>query len=141
MNALAALAITYLLITVCSASILYFSFNGKIDASGKYFFLGELSIVPGSLAVALANIQPDYLGGPLLFIMNISVWVSHLSILFSIYALSSRIENNKFFLMILIGLIYSVIIEIYRTTNPPLQTTTLIAGIIDALFCFWTYYI
>ena len=141
MNALAALAITYLLITICSASILYFSFNGKIDASGKYFFLGELSILPGILAVAIVNINPAYIGAPALVTMNVSTWLSHISILFSIYALSSNAKNTRFIFMLLIGLLYALAIEIYRTTNPPLQITTLIASVIDATFCFWTYFI
>ena len=141
MNALAALAITYLLITICSASILYFSFNGKIDASGKYFFLGELSILPGILAVAIVNINPAYISAPALFTMNASTWLSHISILFGIYTLSTGVKNIKFLLMVLLGVIYVVLIEIYRTTNPPLQITTFIASAIDAIFCFWTYFI
>jgi signal transduction histidine kinase len=139
MSALAALSITYLLITICSAGILYFSFKGKIDASGKYFFLGELAILPGIFGVALSSINPEYLGPPLFFMINVSVWAAHVCVLFSILALSKDTDNRKFFLALGLGLIYATAIELYRSTNPPIQSTTLIASTADALFCFWAY--
>jgi signal transduction histidine kinase len=139
MSALAALSITYLLITICSAGILYFSFKGKIDASGKYFFLGELTILPGIFGVALSSINPEYLGPPLFFMINVSVWAAHICVLFSILALSKDTDNRKFLLALGLGLIYATAIELYRSTNPPIQSTTLIASTADALFCFWAY--
>lgn len=139
MSALAALSITYLLITICSASILYFSFKGKIDASGRYFFLSELFILPGILCVAISSINPEYIGTALFLTINISVWLAHVCVLFSIYALSREIDDRKFFLSIGIGIIYVVAIEIFRSTNPPIQATTLIASTADAIFCFWAY--
>lgn len=139
MSALAALSITYLLITICSASILYFSFKGKIDASGRYFFLGELLILPGIFGVALSSINSEYLGTPLFITINTSVWVSHICVLFSIYALSRDTDNRKFVLSIGGGIVYAVAIEIFRSSNPPIQITTLIASTADAIFCFWTY--
>lgn len=141
MSAIAALSITYLLITICSAGILYFSFKGKIDASGKYFFLGELTILPGIFGVALSSINPEYLVPPLFFTVNVSVWAAHVCVLFSIYALSQDTDNRKFLLALGLGLIYATAIELYRSTNPPIQSTTLIASTADALFCFWAYVI
>ena len=139
MNALAALGITYLLITICSASILYFSFNGKIDASGKYFFLGELSIIPGIIGVVLGNLNPIFIASPILFTINIFVWASHVCVLFSIYALSRNINNKKFILAITCGILYASLIETLRIGNAPVQTTTMLTSISDACFCFWTY--
>jgi len=139
MSALAALSITYLLITICSAGILYFSFKGKIDASGKYFFLGELTILPGIFGVALSSIQPEYLGPPLFFTINVSVWAAHVCVLFSIYALLRDTDHRKFLLSVGLGLIYATAIELYRSTHPPIQATTLIASTADAIFCFWAY--
>jgi signal transduction histidine kinase len=139
MSALAALSITYLLITICSAGILYFSFKGKIDDSGKYFFLGELTILPGIFGVALSSINPEYLGPPLFFTINLSVWVAHVCVLFSIYALSHDIDKRKFLLSVCLGLVYATVIEIYRSTNPPIQSLTLIASTADAILCFWAY--
>lgn len=139
MSALAALSITYLLITICSASILYFSFKGKIDASGRYFFLGELLILPGILGVTISSISPEYLGTPLFLTINTSVWLAHICVLFSIYALAHDIDNRKFLLSVGLGIVYAVSIEIYRSTNPPIQNTTLIASTADAIFSFWTY--
>ena len=139
MNALAALAITYLIITICSASILYFSFNGKIDASGKYFFLGELFILPGILIVAIGSINPELLNPTLFLITNASVWLAHVCVLFSIYALSSNTDKRKVFPVFALGLIYVTSIEFFRSTNPPIQVTTLIASAVEATFCFWTY--
>jgi signal transduction histidine kinase len=139
MSALAALSITYLLITICSAGILYFSFKGKIDDSGKYFFLGELTILPGIFGVALSSMNPEYLGAPLFFTINLSVWMAHVCVLFSIYALSRDIDKRKFLLSVFLGLIYAAAIEIYRSTTPPIQALTLIASTADAMFCFWAY--
>lgn len=141
MNALAALSITYLLITICSASILYFSFNGKIDASGKYFFLGELFILPGILTVAISSINPELLGPPLFLITNSSVWLAHVCVLFSMYALSGNTNKKKFYLAIALGGVYVAAIEFFRSVNPPIQITTLIASTVEAIFCFWTYVI
>lgn len=139
MNALAALALTYLVITICSASILYYSFNGKIDASGKYFFLGELTILPGIAGVALYNLNPDLQKPLLLFTVNTSTWLSHIYVLLSIYALSSNVQNKKFFLGIFSGVIYASAIEILRYVNSPFYVLTLAVSIADAIFCFWTY--
>lgn len=139
MNALAALAITYLIITICSASILYFSFNGKIDESGKYFFFAELTIIPGIIGIILNNLSPALIATPIIFATNTFVWISHVCVLFSLYSLSSNTSNKKFILAISSSIIYASTIEIFRAANASLQTTTLIASIADACFCFWTY--
>ena len=141
MNPLAALSIAYLLITVCSASILYFSFNGKIDASGKYFFLGELTIIPGIFGIALINLEPQFLRPELLFTLNASVWISNVCVLFSTYALSSTTNLRKFTLAILCSAIYASAIEVLRYQNASINTLTLFVSITDVLFCFWTYFI
>lgn len=139
MNALAALGITYLIITICSASILYFSFNGKIDASGKYFFLGELSIIPGIIGVILGNLNSAFIASPILFTINISTWSSHVCVLFSIYALSNSSSNKKFLWAIGSSIIYATAIEFVRQTNASVQATTLMASMADASFSIWTY--
>jgi signal transduction histidine kinase len=139
MNALAALGITYLFITICSASILYFSFNGKIDASGKYFFLGELSIIPGIIGVILGNLNSAFIASPVLFIINLSTWSSHVCVLFSIYALSNGSNNKKFIWAVGSALLYASMIEFVRQTNSSVQATTLLASIADASFSIWTY--
>ena len=139
MNAIAALGITYLLITICSASILYFSFKGKIDASGKYFFLSELIIIPAIIGIALININPIFLSPQILLVVNTSVWSSHVCVLFSIYGLSYAANNKKFILALCGGILYALTLELIRYRNASIQTTTLVASIVDALFCTWTY--
>ena len=139
MNSLAALSIAYLLITICSASILYFSFNGKIDASGKYFFLGELTIIPGIVGIALINLEPQLLRPELLFIVNASAWISHVCVLFSVYALSTTTNHKKFTLAIFGGAIYALVIEVLRNESASITTLTLVVSVVDAIFCFWTY--
>jgi signal transduction histidine kinase len=139
MNALAALGITYLIITICSASILYFSFNGKIDASGKYFFLAELTIIPGIVGVVLGNLNPIFANPPIFFAINIFVWASHVCVLFSVYELTHNINNKKFVVAILCSILYASIIEALRFGNAPIQITTMVASISDACFSFWTY--
>jgi len=141
MNALAALGITYLLITICSASILYYSFNGKIDSSGRYFFLGELTIIPGIIGVVLINLDPMFMSPPILFAINVCVWTAHVCVLFSISALSRKINSNKFILSILLAIVYASIIEAFRFGNARIQITTMLISISDAVFCFWTYLI
>ena len=139
MNSLAALSIAYLLITICSASILYFSFNGKIDASGKYFFLGELTIIPGIVGITLINLEPQFLRPELLFIVNASAWISHVCVLFSVYALSTTTNHKKFTLAIFGGAIYALAIEVLRNESASITTLTLVVSVVDAIFCFWTY--
>ena len=139
MNAIVALAITYLLITICSASILYFSFNGKIDASGKYFFLSELTIIPAIIGIALININPIFISPKILFIVNTSVWSSHVCVLFSIYGLYYGAHNKKLILALSGGIFYALGLEALRYANASIQTTTLIASSFDVLFCVWTY--
>lgn len=139
MNALAALAITYLIITICSASILYFSFNGKIDDSGKYFFLSELFILPGILMVAIGSINSELQNSTLFLITNISVWLAYLCVLFSIYALSGNTDKRKFYLATALGVIYATAIECFRSVNPSIQIITLIVSTVEAIFYFWTY--
>lgn len=139
MNAIAALGITYLIITICSASILYFSFNGKIDASGKYFFLAELTIIPGIFGVVLGNLNPIFANPPIFFAINIFVWASHVCVLFSVYELTHKINNKKFVIAIFCSILYGSLIEALRFGNAPVQITTMVASTSDALFSFWTY--
>jgi signal transduction histidine kinase len=110
-----------------------------MDASGKYFFLGELTILPAITAVILSNLDKLFATPAIFFILNTSVWISQVSILFGIYSLTQSKLAMKYMLAASSGLIYASFIEICRLENDSIQTLTLISSISDTIFAIWTY--
>ena len=139
MNSIATLAAIYWLMTLCSASILYLSFKKRLDISGRYFLLAELSVLPAMVSVILINLNKSYAIPVSFFTINIFSWVSQISVLFSIYALTSNTQDKKYVWAVSSGIIYAGLIEVCREENATLQTITLISSVSEVIFAFWTY--
>lgn len=109
----------YALITIGSASVLFFSFKEQVDTSGKYFLLGELSMLPVLIQVILVNLYPNLAQYPVFFLGNLFYIISEISILLSIYALTNIVRRNQYWVAIAIAIAYSIFIEFCRINIDP----------------------
>ena len=140
MNAFVPLLILYCLITAGSASILFFSFKGKVDVSGHYFLVSELTMFAAIALIILTNLNFNLITPIVLFFGNVLYGVAELAIFFSIYAIARK--NNVFFTFLMVALVvtYSIVMEILRlNVNPNLPF--LIVPLIISIFQFGTFYI
>lgn len=110
-----------------------------MDASGRYFFLGELFILPLLLSFILINLDRSYERPAVFFVINTFSWISQINVLFSFYALDHKTKTNKYILAVFSGLIYASLIEICRHVNPTLKPITLISSSFEAIFALWAY--
>lgn len=120
MNPTLAISLLYGLMALGSINILFFSFKGKIDYSGKFFLCAEILTVLTIAVLALLSIDPGYKRPWVFFIGNASYIASEISILFSIYALTHRVSIRKYLLALTGGLAYNALIEYCRTIEPTL---------------------
>ena len=140
MNAIVPLMTLYGLITIGSASILYFSFKGKVDSSGNYFLLAELAMLPVIALVILTNLIPNIATPFIHFLGNFFYGLSEVAIFFSIYVLTRK-NNSIFFIAAVIYIIsYCIFLEILRYSYDA-KLPLLIAPIFFAIFEFGTFYI
>lgn len=139
MNLFVLLSIVYGLMTLGSASILYFSFRGKVDTSGKYFLLSESLMILVITQVIVTNLYPEQITPGIFFIGNFIHIASELAIFFSIYTLTKNISYNKYIAGILFAAIYSGVIELCRTFDPKLPI--LLVAISSAIMGIATYVI
>lgn len=137
MNAIILLSIAYSLMTLGSASILYFSFRGKVDTSGKYFLLSESLMILVLIQVITTNIYPDHINTAILFAGNLIHFASDAALFFSICALTRKITPAKYWTIIFFAAIYSVIIELTRLLDPKLPI--LLFGLWSACIALATY--
>ena len=84
----------YALITAGSGGVLYFSFKGRIDRSGRYFLLAEAAMLLALLAIIMSNAGVVYQTPMVLFISNFFMLTSEVSIAFSLYSLTHSIKMN-----------------------------------------------
>lgn len=141
MNAFTILVIIYGLITIGSASILYFSFRERVDASGKYFLVAELMVIPLLIQVLATNLDPT-LGQhwQILFAGNAFYIGSEIAVFFSIYTLTRTIPPIKFGMSLLMGLSYCALIEYCRFyINPMLPI--LLSGLSSFILAIATFQI
>jgi len=118
MNPTLTISLLYGLLTLGTASILYFSFKGKIDYSGRFFLLAELLMLPTVGYLTLISLQPSYKVPWVSFLGNLCYTSSEISILFSIYALTHNVSIRKY-LMAIVGVgIYCALMEYARTQDP-----------------------
>lgn len=104
----------YTLVTLGSASILYFSFKGRVDTSGKYFLIGELTMLPVLFQIITVNLNPQFSNHLILFLGNFFYISSEIAILFSIYTLTRDTRFNQFGVAIAIGAIFCFLVELCR---------------------------
>ena len=120
MNPLIPLSVLYFCMTVGSAGILYFSFKGQIDTSGKFFLLAEAVTIPMIVAFGLINAQPVYQKPAVFFFANALGLCAEVAILFSIHALTRKVQVRKFILLMLLSTGYCGLMEISRHIMKPL---------------------
>lgn len=140
MNPIVPLMTLYGLITLGSASILFFSFKGKVDASGNYFLVAELAMLPVIIQVISTNLIPGIASPLILFLGNFFYGLSEAAIFFGIYVLTRR--NNTIFLMatIIYIAIYCIFLEILRFYYDA-KLPLLVGPIFFSIFEFGTFYI
>ena len=138
MNPFILLIIVYGLLTLASASILYFSFRGKVDTSGKYFLLSEALIILVLIQVIATNLYPDLVSTGTLFLGNFLYIAADSALLFSIYTLTRIVSITKYFIVIFLVLIYSGFIELTRLWDPNLPI--FLFSLCSAAIALATYY-
>ena len=138
MNSFVLLSILYGLMTLGSASILYFSFKGKVDASGKYFLISETLMMLAVVQVISINMDPGYINPATLFFGNFVHLASDAAVFFSIYSLSRKILASKYFAFLLFDGVYSALIEMCRFVDPKLPVV--FVGLGSAVIALATFF-
>lgn len=140
MNLIVPLLILYGLMTLGSAGVLYTSFRGKIDLSGRYFLFAELQTLVAIAFVFLVNSDEAYEQPFTLGAANFLVLSSEVAILCSIYCLTRSIQFKHYlFGSLLIGLICALTEFARIEVNP--KVPFLIFNFFSGLLCFGTYYL
>ena len=133
MNPIVTLASLFGLMTLLSASVLYFSFKGKIDDSGKYFLAAEILMLLTLIQVISTNLIPDARIPAVFFLGTLLLSASDISVLLSIYSLARRVKFKTYFFAIFAAAIYSSFIEYVRLnidSTLPALLTALPSGIL-----------
>lgn len=125
--------------TLGSASILYFSFSGKVDTSGKYFLLSESLMILVLVQVITTNLYPEQINAVILFAGNFIHMASEAAIFFSIYALTRKISTTKYFATLLFAAIFSGLLELCRIWDEKLPI--LIVSVWSVAIGLATYYV
>ena len=138
MNSLAILAVLYIFMLIGSATILYISFKGQVDISGRYFFIAEFMMIPALVLVTLTNVDPSFANPKIFFPSNILGMISEISIIFGIYCLSRDIQITKYCLAIGGAVLFCAAMEGARALlNPNLPL--LVSSLASAALAFFTY--
>ena len=138
MNSLAALALIYALMTAGSASILFFSFKGRIDFSGKFFLFAESLMPFAALGIILSNLSPSFETSAVFFTTNFLALLSEISIIFSIHSLSRDVKMTQYILAIFGIALYCGLIELSRELSGAKLPVALF-GLISAGIAFGAY--
>lgn len=119
MNNFVLVALIPMLLTAVSASTLYFSFKGRVDASGRYFLSAEFLWLMALLIVTTMNLQPNLVVTASFFTLSVVTLMSEVAILLSIRALTNRIFFREWIYWILFVLVYCGFIEYCRHAISP----------------------
>lgn len=138
MNSIGTLALLYFLMTLGSATVLFFSFKSSIDISGRYFLLAESLMLLTIGQVVITNFDPTYIGTVSLLLGNWFGVSSEIAIFFSIYSLSRSIKVQQYILVVILSGIYCSLIEYLRGVDASLPIA-LYAGLsfFLAVATFW----
>lgn len=133
MNPIVTLASLFGLMTLLSASVLYFSFRGKIDSSGKYFLAAEILMLLALSQVIITNLFPAARQPTIFFLGTLLITASDISVFFSIYSLTRTVKYRTYISIILVAAIYCILIEYARiqvNSNLPALLTAIPSGLI-----------
>lgn len=114
MNTILFVLIIPTLLTVVTATTLYFSFKGKVDASGRYFLLAEFLWLIVLIFTIAFNSQVFAANYMILFVYTTCTLISEVAILLSIQALTRRVLPRTFIFWLLFVMIYCGFIEYCR---------------------------
>jgi len=138
MNPFVYLSLLYGFITMGSASILYYSFRGKVDQSGNYFLLSELLFILLVMHVIAINVFPELESFlPLLYLGNFLHSIAEFAVFLSICSLQKKIEVRLFWGFLIFSAAYCFIIEMFRHSDPKLPV--LIISCLTGIIAFATY--
>ncbi|MBU3638747.1 sensor histidine kinase [Polynucleobacter sp. AP-RePozz3-80-G7] len=138
MNSIVTLASLFGLMTLLSASVLYFSFKGKMDGSGKYFLAAELLMLFALSQVITTNLAPAT-RQPIVFLLGtILITASDISVLFSIFSLTRTVKFRTYIFTVLMVVIYCMLIE-YARIKIDSNLPALLTAIPSALIALVTY--
>ena len=140
MNQIVPLIIIYGLMTLGSAGVLYSSFRGKIDLSGRYFLFAELQTLISLLLLFIVNSDEIYEQPFLLGVINFLALSTEVAIFCSVYCLTRSLRFKSYILAIFFMAVFSVLIEFSRIAISP-KVPLLIFNIISGFLCFGTYYL
>lgn len=119
MNTFVLVLVMPALLTIVSASSLYFSFKARLDVSGRYFLLAEFLWLMTLLIVIVMNIEPTFIATASFFALSVTTLLSEASILLSIKALTKKTDIREFLCWVLFVLIFSATIEYCRYAFNP----------------------
>lgn len=128
MNTFVLVLVTPTLLTIVSASTLYFSFKGRVDSSGRYFLLAEFLWLLALLIVITLNIWPHFVTTASFYTLSVVTLFSEVSILLSIKALTKKIDIRESIYWILFVLTYCGSIEYCRAFINPKLPLLLFSG-------------
>lgn len=121
MNSFALVLVIPTLLTIASAGTLYFSFKGKVDASGRYFLLAEfLWLWTLSITITI-NINSSVATSGVFFFYTALTLLSEVAILLSIKSLTHKIAIRQFIFWIIFVIVCCGVNEYSRNyINPRL---------------------
>lgn len=138
MNTFVLVLIMPTLLTLASATTLFFSFREKVDTSGWYFLLAEFLWLLSLLIVIAFNIDTSLVTLPIFLALSLCVLLSEVSLLLSIEALTGDAPLRKFLFWIVFVVLYSIFMEYSRDyLNPKLPL--LLASIFSLCVASVTY--
>jgi hypothetical protein len=120
MNTFSLVLILPVLLTILSASTLYFSFRGTVDVSGRYFLLAEFLWLLTLVIVITINIKTGFATPLLFFTLWVAGLLSEVAILLSLRALTSPVHIRKLIYWILFVIAYCALIETCRKYLNPI---------------------
>ncbi len=140
MNLIVPLIIIYGLMTLGSAGVLYTSFRGNIDLSGRYFLFAEVMTLVALPLVFLVNRNEIYEQPIILGLVNFLALSSEVAIFFSIYCLTRSVQFKHYVLALVAIAVCCLAIEFTRAALSP-KFPLLIYNFVSGLLCFSTYYL
>lgn len=114
MHPINSLAITYLLFTLVSSSIIYGAFRKNLDYSAKYFLIAELFMATTSAIIFMQNHSPDFYTSESLAAANFFSIGSEIAVLFSIQSLVKNVAIRRYIFSLFLLTIYVFLIEVIR---------------------------